>query len=147
MSSGPLFTPGASIANRAVIPVPALGSGQGAQAKDKTFIQVLSEGQRAAATGPPGPLAGVSAESPRSRAEATSGSGAPALKVLAVRALDAEKNVEALLAAAERGKTFSAGELIALQATVFRYSQTVEVLSRATDRLVGALKQTLGTQV
>jgi hypothetical protein len=34
-----------------------------------------------------------------------------------------------------------------MQATVFRYSQTVEVLSRATDRLVGAVKQAFGTQV
>jgi hypothetical protein len=37
--------------------------------------------------------------------------------------------------------------LIALQATVFRYSQTVEVISSAADRVVGAIKQTLGTQV
>jgi len=58
-----------------------------------------------------------------------------------------EARVDALLDAAARGKTFTPGELIALQATVFRYSQTVEVLSRATDKLVGAVKQTLGTQV
>jgi len=38
-------------------------------------------------------------------------------------------------------------ELLALQATVFRYSQAVEVVSRATDKLIGAVKQTLGTQV
>ena len=30
---------------------------------------------------------------------------------------------------------------------VFRYSQAVEVVSRATDKLVGAVKQTMGTQV
>jgi hypothetical protein len=63
------------------------------------------------------------------------------------RALQAETKVDALIAAVARGRTFSAGELIALQATVFRYSQTVEVISRAADRLVGAVKQTLGTQV
>ena len=63
------------------------------------------------------------------------------------RTLQAEKKVDALIAAAARGRTFSAGELIALQATVFRYSQTVEVISRAADRLVGSIKQTLGTQV
>jgi hypothetical protein len=58
-----------------------------------------------------------------------------------------EMKLDALLEAAAKGKTFSAGELLAMQATVFKYSQTVEVLSRATDRLVGAIKQTLGTQV
>ena len=36
---------------------------------------------------------------------------------------------------------------MALQVEVFRYSQTVEVISRTTDKLVGAIKQTLGTQV
>jgi len=66
---------------------------------------------------------------------------------MAERALRAESEVEALIASAGHGRTFSAAELIALQATVFRYSQTVEVISRATDRLVGAIKQTLGTQV
>jgi hypothetical protein len=67
------------------------------------------------------------------------------------RALDnvnkGEARIDALLEAAAKGKTFSAGELLAMQASVFKYSQTVEVLSRATDKLVGAVKQTLGTQV
>ena len=63
------------------------------------------------------------------------------------RTLGAEQRVDTLLAAAARGKTFSPSELLALQATVFRYSQAVEVVSRATDKLVGAVKQTMGTQV
>jgi hypothetical protein len=58
-----------------------------------------------------------------------------------------EARIDKILDAAARGKTFTAAELLAMQATVFRYSQTIEVLSRATDRLVGAVKQTLGTQV
>ncbi|HVU51904.1 MAG TPA: hypothetical protein VHL80_14505, partial [Polyangia bacterium] len=58
-----------------------------------------------------------------------------------------EARLDAILDAAARGKTFTPAELLAMQATVFRYSQNVEVLSRATDRLVGAVKQTLGTQV
>jgi hypothetical protein len=69
------------------------------------------------------------------------------VRALLERTLRGERQVDALLAAAARGKTFSPSELLALQATVFRYSQTVEVVSRATDKLVGAVKQTLGTQV
>ena len=68
-------------------------------------------------------------------------------RALIVRALAAETKVDALLEAAARGKTFSAAELLALQATVFRYSQTVEIVSRVADRLVGAIKQTMSTQV
>jgi hypothetical protein len=63
------------------------------------------------------------------------------------RAVSAERNIDTLLAAAARGKTFSPAELLALQATVFRYSQTVEIVSRVADRLVGAVKQVMGTQV
>jgi hypothetical protein len=63
------------------------------------------------------------------------------------RASAAEARVDVLLEAAARGKTFTPGELLALQAAVFRWSQTVEVVSRAADRLVGAVKQTIGTQV
>jgi len=63
------------------------------------------------------------------------------------RTLGAERRVDTLLAAAATGKTFSPSELLALQVTVFRYSQTVEIVSRATDKIVGAVKQTMGTQV
>jgi hypothetical protein len=63
------------------------------------------------------------------------------------RAVGAEKQVDALLEAAARGKTFTPAQLLAMQATVARYSQTVEVVSRVADRLVGAVKQTMGTQV
>jgi len=69
------------------------------------------------------------------------------MRALLERTLDSERRVDTLLAAAARGKTFSPSELLALQATVFKYSQAVEVVSRAADKLVGAVKQTLGTQV
>lgn len=69
------------------------------------------------------------------------------MEAMVERTLQAENKVDTLIAAVARGRTFSPGELIALQATVFRYSQTVEVISRAADRLVGSIKQTLGTQV
>jgi hypothetical protein len=70
-----------------------------------------------------------------------------ALRAMVTRTLRAEDQIDRLIASAAHGKTFSAGQLLALQSTAFRYSQTVEVLSRAADRLVGSIKQTLGTQV
>jgi hypothetical protein len=68
-------------------------------------------------------------------------------RALFERAIGAERNMDVLLQAAATGRTFRPGELLALQAAVFRYSQTVEVVSRVADRLVGAIKQTMGTQV
>jgi hypothetical protein len=58
-----------------------------------------------------------------------------------------ETRLDSLINQAQKGKSFTAGELMGLQIEVFRYSQTVEVISRTTDKLVGAVKQTLGTQV
>ena len=83
----------------------------------------------------------------RARPPALAPPAASPVRALLERTLGAEQRIDTLLAAAARGKTFSPSELLALQATVFRYSQAVEVVSRATDKLVGAVKQTMGTQV
>lgn len=72
--------------------------------------------------------------------------GSPVRAVLE-RLASAENRLDAVLGAAARGKTFSPAELLALQSGVFRYAQTVEVVSRVADRLVGAVKQTMGTAV
>jgi hypothetical protein len=108
---------------------------------ERTFLDVLGEARpKAVPAGPP----------PTPRAPSPSAAAGPlarAVQGLAERVGAGEARVDALLDAAARGKTFTAAELIAMQATVFRYSQAVEVLSRGADRLVGALKQTLGTQV
>jgi hypothetical protein len=69
------------------------------------------------------------------------------VRSLFAAALDVEREIDGVLAAAGRGGTFTAPELLVLQARAFRYSQTVEILSRAADRLLGALRQTLGTQL
>lgn len=106
------------------------------RARPSSFSEVL--GGRvldAAPSGPatPPPVAGPSGESP--------------VRQLLGRAIGAENRLDALLAAAARGKTFSPGELLALQSITFRYAQTVEVVSRIADRLVGTIKQTMNTQV
>ena len=72
--------------------------------------------------------------------------GRAALGLLA-RAADSERAIDGFVRAAASGRTFTPGQLLAVQATVARYAQTVDVVSRAADRLVGAVKQTLGTQV
>jgi hypothetical protein len=108
----------------------------------KPFTAVLAERV--------GPEAATRAEAP-ARASAPSAATKPAaagpVRAVLERLVGAENRVDTLLSAAARGKTFSPAELIALQSSVFRYSQTVEVVSRVADRLVGAVKQTMGTNV
>lgn len=94
----------------------------------RPFVHVLQEGS------PPTPLPARTLATP------------PVGRVLEA-SFAAETKLDALIAAATRGKAFTAAELIALQAEVFRYSQVVEVVARTTDKVVGAVKQVLGTPV
>jgi hypothetical protein len=124
---------------------PPPASAEKGRAAEARFPALL--GERRAVGPPPAPVPPPSPRPLPARAPPPAGVGPPSWHQLADRALQAEGRIDALIEAARRGKTFSASELLAVQAEVFRYSQTVEVISRATDRLVGAVKQTLGTQV
>ena len=117
----------------------------------KSFTTVLDEGS---AVGAQPPVAAAAARPATTRPAPARAPAAPTppptsnpLRAMLTRAVGAEKQVDALLEAAARGKTFTPAQLLAMQATVARYAQTVEVVSRVADRLVGAIKQTMGTQV
>jgi hypothetical protein len=128
-------------------PSPGLG-------RTRSFTAVLGE------RGAPAPAAPGTGATPRTAlprppgaarrqpGAAADAAGSPSpVRALLAQTLAAEQRLDTLLAAAARGRTFSPAELLALQATAFRYAQVVEVVSRATDKLVGAVKQTMGTQV
>lgn len=128
---------------------PRAESSSRAAGRPKSFTTVLDEGT---ALGPRAPVAAAapkaavgSPAAPAARAAAPAAGGP--VRAMLERAVGAEKQVDALLEAAARGKTFTPAQLLGMQATVARYSQTVEVVSRVADRLVGAIKQTMGTQV
>lgn len=109
-----------------------------AGAASRSFLQVIGEGARP----PPAPARPPPPDVPPAQPSARGG-----LRALAVASLEAERGLDAALRAARAGRTFSPAELLALQATAFRYSQAVEILSRGADRIVGAVKQAMGTQV
>jgi hypothetical protein len=117
---------------------------KGSAAPGRPFVAVLDERLQSAAKTPP--MISAATAAPTATLSAP-GSPAGPVRAMLERAMGSEKQIDALLDAAARGKTFKPGELLAMQATVARYSQTVEVVSRVADRLVGAIKQTIGTQV
>ena len=73
--------------------------------------------------------------------------GAPQVRRLLVDLVDGERKLDQVIRSALSGRDFSMQELIAIQATVLRHSQEVETVSRLLDRLTGAIKTTLQTQV
>jgi hypothetical protein len=76
---------------------------------------------------------------------------APAVRSTAQVALEAleraRTDLDAAVAAARTGRTFSPSELLALQSQAYRYGQTVEVASKIVEQATQAVKQAVNTQV
>ena len=67
---------------------------------------------------------------------------------IALDALDrARSDLDAAVAAARTGRTFSPGELLALQSQAYCYSQSFEVASKIVEQATQAVKQAVNTQV
>lgn len=81
------------------------------------------------------------AASPRS-----SSTFAEALRSAVGSMAESERAMERGLRAARRGKDLDAGQLLALQAGVYRYSQELELASKLVDKTTGAIKQVLTSQ-
>lgn len=70
----------------------------------------------------------------------------PALSALA-GVERAQARLEAVLAAARGGRTFTAAELIGLQAEAYRCAQTVDLASKVVEQGAQSVKQALNTQL
>lgn len=70
----------------------------------------------------------------------------PALSALA-GVERAQARLEAVLVAARGGRTFTAAELIGLQAEAYRCAQTVDLASKVVEQGAQSVKQALNTQL
>jgi hypothetical protein len=59
----------------------------------------------------------------------------------------AQARLDQILAAARAGKTFTAAELLGLQAEAYRFGQTVDLGARLVEQGAQAVKQALNAQV
>ncbi len=59
----------------------------------------------------------------------------------------ARQRLDAVLAAAQRGQTFTPQELLAVQCQAYRYSQAVDIVSKVVEQGVQSVKQAIQTQV
>jgi hypothetical protein len=82
----------------------------------------------------------------QARPAASAGQGSP-LRATLEAVERARARLDDVLAAARRGQTFTARELLALQADAYRYSQTLEVASKVVEQGAQAVKHTVNTQV
>jgi len=59
----------------------------------------------------------------------------------------AQRRLDGILAAARSGRTFTARELLSLQAQAYRYAQTLEIASKVVEHGAQTVKQAVNTQV
>jgi hypothetical protein len=59
----------------------------------------------------------------------------------------ARERLDTALAEARRGRTFTAAELLALQADAYRAGQTLELASKVVEQGAAAVRQAVNTQV
>jgi hypothetical protein len=66
----------------------------------------------------------------------------------ALRSLEASQaRLDRVLQAARQGRTFTAGELLALQSDAYRFTQTLDVASKLVEHGVQSVKQAVNAQV
>jgi hypothetical protein len=85
---------------------------------------------------------------PGSTAAASSpGQGASAARQALASIERAQRRLDSVLDAARRGRTFTAQELLVLQAETYRCTQMLDVASRAVEHAAQSVKQAVNTQV
>ena len=75
------------------------------------------------------------------------GSAAASAAAFLQRVERARASLDAALAEARRGRTFSPAELLSLQADAHRFAQTVEIAARGVEHGVQSLRQAVQAQV
>ncbi len=104
----------------------------------------------AAAPAPASPQAGFASALAKARSHAGPTQAAASRNPL-VAALGeverAQRRLDAVLEAARSGRTFTAGELLGLQAQAYRYSQTVDLASKLVEQAAQSVKQAANTQL
>jgi hypothetical protein len=100
----------------------------------------------AVAARPPAPATGFGARL-EARLHPAPGASEPTrpLAVAVERVEAAQARLDQLLAAARRGQTFTAGQLLALQAEAYRFTQTLDVAAKVVEQGVQGVKQAIHT--
>ncbi len=82
----------------------------------------------------------------RAAVSSTDGGAAPAPMRAALEGVErAQRRLDAVLAAARQGRTFTAQELLGLQAEAYRFTQTVDLASKLVEAGAQSVKQAVNT--
>lgn len=100
---------------------------------------------RADAVGPASP--GCADVKPRARVDSVPAAREQQAAQVLDRVGQAQKRLDHILELAQSGRNFTAAELLALQAHVYRASQELDLAGKVVEKATGGVKQVLQTQV
>ncbi len=89
--------------------------------------------------------ASLESHAPLRRASTAAQGAVPPAAAALAHVEKAQARLDAVLAAARTGRTFTAAELIALQGEAYRCAQTVDLASKLVEQGAQAVKQALNT--
>lgn len=69
------------------------------------------------------------------------------VKRLMAGVMDGQNQLDQIISKASSGKQFSNQELLAMQASVYKFSQELELTSKVVEKATSGIKQTMQTQV
>jgi hypothetical protein len=81
------------------------------------------------------------------RVEGTQKSSESGLKSLLGQVVDGQNKLDQIIKMATSGKTYGNQELLAIQASVYKFSQELELTSKVVEKATSGVKQTMQTQV
>jgi hypothetical protein len=81
------------------------------------------------------------------RVEGTQKTSESGLKALLGQVVEGQNKLDQIIKMATSGKTYGNQELLAIQASVYKFSQELELTSKVVEKATSGVKQTMQTQV
>lgn len=115
--------------------------------QDPTKVQDVTKGADVLRTAQAQQIAGVDKSTNVKIVEAKAETRESGLKSVLNQVVDGQNKLDQIIKMATSGKTYGNQELLAIQASVYKFSQELELTSKVVEKATSGVKQTMQTQV
>lgn len=123
------------------------GPSQTNPVQDPTKVQDVQKGADVLRTAQAQQVAGVDKNLGVRTVEAKAEARESGLKSVLNQVVDGQNKLDQIIKMATSGKTYGNQELLAIQASVYKFSQELELTSKVVEKATSGVKQTMQTQV
>jgi hypothetical protein len=139
--------PGAAQFNDVMAQQGVQGPAQTNPVQDPTKVQDVTKASDVLRTAQAQEIAGVNKSTGVKAVEAKAEARETGLKSLLNQVVDGQNKLDQIIKLATSGKTYGNQELLAIQASVYKFSQELELTSKVVEKATSGVKQTMQTQV